>query len=155
MKIVNAIERLAYYVEAAESKTLPADEDAKQAISSAEAKGLTGREYRNATVDELMKLIDSRNIPANRRVQFDWMEGKGNSRRFNAMQHHVARFTVSTYSGLISAYWSYCNRCGSEWRLIDGFTKDSFNDRDIREVVTRVLDAYKRNPKRIRVSVES
>lgn len=155
MKIVNAIERLAYYVEAAESKTLPADEDAKQAISSAEAKGLTGREKGNAVVDELMKLQDSRNIPANRRVQFDWMEGKGNGRRFNAMQHHVARFTVSTYAGLISAYWAYDNRCGSEWRLMDGFTKDSFNDRDIREVVTRVLDAYKRNPKRIRVSVES
>ena len=74
MKIVNAIERLAYYVEAAESKTLPADEDAKQAISSAEAKGLTGREKGNAVVDELLKLQDSRNIPANRRVQFDWME---------------------------------------------------------------------------------
>ena len=77
MKIVNAIERLAYYVEAAESKTLPANEDAKQAISSAEAKGLTGREKGNAVVDELLKLQDSRNIPANRRVQFDWMEGKG------------------------------------------------------------------------------
>jgi hypothetical protein len=97
-----------------------------------------------------MKLIDSRNIPASRRVQFDWMEGKGDGRRFNAMQHHVARFTVSTYSGLISAYWAYDNRCGSEWRLMDGFTKESF-----KEVVTRVLDAYKRNPKRIRVSVDS
>ena len=38
---------------------------------------------------------------------------------------------------------------------MDGFTKESFNDRDIKEVVTRVLDAYKRNPERIRVSVDS
>jgi hypothetical protein len=150
-----AVNRLAHYVEAAANKTLPADKDAAKVIASVEADGITGKaEASEAVADRVMKFAEAATSSPNREVAFSWSEGQGKGSRYYSMQSHVARFVVHPYTGIVSAYWSYCNRCGSEWRLMDGLVEPSYNDKTIAKIVEKVQEAFNRNPERMRVDVE-
>ena len=150
-----AVNRLAYYVEAAANKTLPADKDAAKIVASVEADGITDKVERSQVVtDRIMKYAEANASGSNREVSFSWSEGRGHGRRFVSMQSHIARFVVHPYSGIVSAYWAYSNRCGAEWRLMDGLVKPSFNDATIAKIAKKVQEAFDRNPERMRVDVE-
>jgi len=152
-----AVNRLAHYVEAAANKTLPADKDAAKVIASIKADGITagGFAQSSAATDRIMKYAEAATSSPNREVAFSWSEGKGKGSRYYSMQSHVARFVIHPYTGIVSAYWSYCNRCGSEWRLMDGLVEPSYNDATIAKIVEKVQEAFNRNPERMRVDVEA